>query len=123
MHLDSPVQNVNAFLFRDDVIAIEVCRALLELGEVLHRFQRSLRAEKALNIDSAQRWSVYPVAIFLRANITYFVRGAIGVAVRVAIKTGNPATRVLRTPVLCLIELLLWKCCQKQPQSYQLLGI
>jgi len=36
------------------VIAVEIGAALLELGEILDRLERPLRAEQALDIDSAQ---------------------------------------------------------------------
>src|ERR1700682_3171006 len=74
VHLAPTVQNVDAFFLCDDGIAIEVRRALLELSEVFHRLQRSLRSEEALNIDSTQRCRVDPVPKLLRANIAYKMR-------------------------------------------------
>jgi len=38
----------------DHSIAVEIGGALLELGEILDRFQRTLRAEEPLNVDAAE---------------------------------------------------------------------
>jgi hypothetical protein len=44
--LASPIENVHAFLHRDDRIAIEVGSALFELRKIFHRLQRALRTEQ-----------------------------------------------------------------------------
>ena len=52
MYLAAAVENVHALLLRDHRVAVKIRGALLELGEVLDRFQSSLRAEDPLNINS-----------------------------------------------------------------------
>ena len=64
------------FLVRDHRVAVEVGGALLELGEVLDRLQRALRAEEALDVHAAQRGRVDAVAELLRADVADQVRRA-----------------------------------------------
>ena len=54
MDLAPPVEDVDAFLHRDDRIAIEVGGALLKLGKILDCLQRALGAEKALHVYATQ---------------------------------------------------------------------
>jgi hypothetical protein len=43
------LENVYALLRRDHVVTIEIGAPLLEFGEVLDRFERTLRAKQPLN--------------------------------------------------------------------------
>jgi hypothetical protein len=53
---------VDALLGGDDVVAIEVGAALLELGEVLDALQGALRSEESLDVDAPQRGGVDPMS-------------------------------------------------------------
>ena len=64
------------FFGGDDRVAVEVGRALLELGEVLDALQRPLRAEQPLDVHAAQAGRVDAVAELLRADVADQVRGA-----------------------------------------------
>src|SRR6266852_1223099 len=123
MYLATAVDNVNALLLRDHRVTVKIRGALLELGEVLDRFQSSLRAEDPLNINSAQGWSVNAMPVLLRPDITHEVRSPVGVAVRVTVEEGYSPARTLRPTVLRLIKLLLRELSDEQPQALQLLGI
>src|SRR5260370_5983530 len=69
MDLAAALQDVDAFLGGDDHVAVKISAALLEFGEVLDRLQGPLRAEQALDIDTAQRRRVDATAMFLRAHV------------------------------------------------------
>ena len=74
-------------------IAIEVGGPLLELGEVFDARQRPLRAEQPLDVHAAQGRRIDAVAELLRPDVADQVRGAIRVAIRVAIEAGHAPTR------------------------------
>ena len=52
MHLAAALQDIEALFGADDRISVEIGRALLELGEVLHGFQGPLGSEQALDVHS-----------------------------------------------------------------------
>ena len=80
------VGQVDALALRADVVAVEVGGALLELGEVLHRAQRPLRAVDLLVEQAAQADGIQPEAGRLRADVRRLVEGRVGVEIR----SGNP---------------------------------
>src|SRR5947207_216534 len=54
VHLTAAFERVHP-LFRGDYrVPVKIGGALLELREILDRFQRALRAEQALDVDAAQ---------------------------------------------------------------------
>src|SRR5947209_11800778 len=63
------------------------------------------------------------MAKLLRPDVTHKVRGAVGMAIRVTVQASYSSARMLRSSVLCLVELLLRKCGQEQAQALQLLRI
>jgi hypothetical protein len=95
------------YLGRDDMVAVEVRGALLELGKVLHRLHSMLRAKQSLDVHAAQRRGVDAVAELLRADVADQMRRAIGMAVGMAIEASDTAARLLRTAIFGLVELLL----------------
>ena len=102
VHLAAALQDVDALLRGDHRVAVEVRGPLLELGEVLDRLQRPLRAEQPLDVHAAQRRRVDPVAELLRPDVADQVRGRVGVAVHVAVEAGHAAaaaSRVRRSSV------------------------
>ena len=107
--LTSTLQRINSLLRGDDGIAVEVCRALLELGEVLDRLERALRAEEPLDIHSAQRGRINAMPVLLRADVADKMRSRVGVAVRVAVKARDAAMRMHGAAVARHVELLLGK--------------
>ena len=121
--LAAALQDVDALLGGDHRVAVEVGRPLLELGEVLDALQRPLRAEQPLDVHAAQRRRVEPVAELLRADVADQVRGAVGVAVDVAVETGHARARLQRAAVVGGVELLLRERRQQQPQPFQLLRV
>src|SRR5262245_44990411 len=54
MDLASALEDVHALLRGNDWIAVEVSRALFELGEILDGPQGALGPEEALNVDPAK---------------------------------------------------------------------
>src|ERR1019366_6362905 len=123
LNLAAALQNIGALFSRDYRIAIEVGRALFELRKIFHGLQGPLGTEQALDIHAAQRRSIQPMPVFLRPDVTYQVRRAVGMSVGVAIETGHPAAWSLGTAVAGLIELLLRKRRQQEPQSFDLLRV
>ncbi len=85
--------------------------------------QGPLRAEQPLEGDAPQGGGVEAVAKFLRPDIAYKVRGAVGVAVHMAVETGDTEAGLFRAPVIGGIELLLGKGRDQQPQALELLGV
>src|SRR6266851_1457998 len=71
MHLRTSVENVQALLGGEDRVAVKVGGALLELSEIFHCLERSLRTEQPLNVNAAQRWRLNPAAILLRTNVSH----------------------------------------------------
>src|SRR5258707_13876325 len=106
MDLAAAIENVHPFLGRDDMVAVEVRGALLELGKVLHRLQRTLRAKQSLDVHAAQRRGVDAVAELLRADVADQMRRAIGMAVGMAIEAGDTAARLVRWAIFGWVELL-----------------
>jgi hypothetical protein len=121
--LTPAVQDVDSFWGRDNRVTIKVGRALLKFGEVFDCFQGPLRAEQPLNVDSPERRRVDTVSHLLGTNVSRLVRGRIGTPILMAIKAGNSQTRMFRAAIRRLIELLLRKWRQQQPQAFQLFGI
>src|SRR5688572_24384374 len=109
MNLVAAFQRVNPLLGGNDRVAIEVSRALFELREILHRFQRPLRAKQPLDIDSAQRRGLDPAPVFLRTNVAYQMGRAIGMPVDVTIQTGDAPAGPFGSSILGIVELLLGK--------------
>ena len=97
------------FLVAITGIAVEVGRALLELGEIFHRLERPLRTEQSLDVHAAQRRRIDAVAELLRTDVADQMRGAVGVAVRVAVEAGHAAAGLVRAAIVGLVELLLRK--------------
>ena len=89
------------------MVAVEVGRALLELGEVLDRAQRPLGAVDLLVEHAAQAGGVEPEAGRLRTDVRSQVEGAVGVEIRVAVEAGDAQALLGHLAVLGLIELLL----------------
>ena len=63
------------------------------------------------------------MAKLLRTDVPGQMRRRIGMAVDVAIETGDAAAWLHRAAIVGLIELLLRKRRQEQPQAFQLLRI
>ena len=102
-----PVGQVHALARGADVVAVEVGGALLELGEVLDRAQRALRAVDLLVEHAAQAGRVEPEARRLRPHVGRQMEGGVGVEVRVAVEAGDAQARLGDLAVLGLVELLL----------------
>src|SRR5690606_38483050 len=112
--LTAALEHVHALLRRDHRIAVEVGRALLELGEVLDGLEGALRAEQALDVHAAQARGVDAMAERLRSNVSDEMRGAVAVTVDVAVEASDASARQLRASVVGLIELLLRKRSDEQ---------
>src|ERR1019366_9265761 len=121
--LATALQDIDALLRRQHWIAVEVGRALFELGKVLHGFQRTLRAEETLHVDSAQRRRLDAVAELLWTGVASEVRRTVRVSVGVAIEAGDAEARAYRSAVLCGVILLLWKRRYQEAQPLHLLRI
>src|SRR5262249_17413252 len=87
--LAAAVEDLAALVGGGHRAAAEVGGPLLELGEVLDRLQRSLRAEQPLDVDAAQRRGVNAVTEGLRADVPDQMRRGIGVPVGVTLETGD----------------------------------
>jgi hypothetical protein len=59
----------------------------------------------------------------LRPNVANEMECAIGSTVGMTIKAAHTPARLFRTPVVCLVELLLREGRKKQSQSLELFGI
>ena len=123
MHLAAALENVHPFFGGDDRVAVEVSGALLELGEILDGFQRALRTEEALNVHPAQAGRFDAMAKRLRPDVADEMRGAVGMAVGMAIKAGDPARRAHGAAVVGVIELLLHERRDEEPHTFEVLGI
>ncbi len=121
--LAATVQNTCALFDGVFRLAVEIGGALLELGEVLDRFQRPLRSEQPLDVDTAQRRRVDAVAMLIRADIADGVCRGVGVAVGMAVEARDALAGDQRAAVLGGIELLLRERREEQAQAFQLLGI
>ena len=84
-----PIQDVQPLLHGVDLVAVEVGRPLLELGEVLDRAQAPLRPVDLLVEQPAQAHRVQPKAPLLRPMSGVEVELARGVAVDVAVEAGH----------------------------------
>ena len=76
-----------------------------------------------MDVHAAKRRRVQTVAKRLRPDVAHQVRGGIGVAVHMAIKAGDATVGACGAAILRLVELLLRKRRDQQPQSLELLGI
>src|SRR5664280_2753289 len=74
-------------------------------------------------IYAAQGRGLNAMTKLLRPDIAHQMKRAICPAIGMAIQTGHTAAGLLRTPVRCLVELLLWKRRQQQAQALNLFGI
>src|SRR3981081_1208328 len=109
MHLAAALENAHPFFAGDHRIAIKVSGALLELSEILDRFQRALGAEEPLNVHATETGGVDAMAEFLRTDVADEMGGGGGVAIGMAVKTANATRRPHRTAVVGVVELLLHK--------------
>src|SRR5207249_4358159 len=123
VNLAGALQNVDAFLCGGDRISIEVRSTLFELGEVFDALQGALRAEQSLNVHSAQTRRFDAMPKLLGTNVAHQVRGRVGMAIRMTVEAGYTSARLLSPAIFCLIELLLWKRRNQQPQSLKLFRI
>src|ERR1035437_7550612 len=98
MDLRASFKNIDPLLGSHAMIAVEVCGALFELGEILHRLQGSLRAEQTLNTYSPQGRCIDPVPELLRSYVPDQRIGSIGDPVGMTIKTGNAQTGSVSPP-------------------------
>src|SRR5204862_7560802 len=117
VYLATPFEDVHSLLRGDHRVAIEVCRPLFELREVLHTLERTLRAEQTLDVHAPEAWCLDAPPEFLGADIANQVEGSVRVAVDVAFEARHAATRALGAPVLGLVELLLRERRDQQPQA------
>ena len=123
MDLAAAVERVDALLGGRDRVAVEIGGPLLELGEVLDRFQGPLRAEQPLDVHAAEAGRVDAVAELLRADVADQVRGRVGVAVDMAVETDHATMGGQRAAVQRLVELLLRERRDQQPQPFELFGV
>src|SRR5690606_16035835 len=123
MHLAAALQEVHALFLRDHDVAVEVRRALLELGEILDRTQCTLRSKQPLLRNAAQRRRVDASAHFLRSDVSDEVRGCVSVAVRVTVEAGHAEMGPLTAPVVRHVELLLRERRHEQAQALELLRV
>src|ERR1700688_84431 len=123
VNLTAAVEDVDPFFGGDYRVSVEVRRALLKFRKILNGFQGPLRTEQLLDVDSAQRWRVDPVAYFLGTNVSRLVSGRVGAAVLMAIKARHSQTRMFAAAIRRLVELLLREWGEQQPQPFQLFGI
>src|SRR5713101_4922456 len=79
--LAAALERVHALLRSGHDVAVEIGRALLELGEILDRLQGTLRTEEPLNVYAAERHCADAMAEPLRAGIGGEVCGAVLVAI------------------------------------------
>jgi hypothetical protein len=123
VHLAAALQRVDALLGGDHRVAVEVGGALLELGEVLDRLQRALRAEQALDVDAAQRRRVDAMAELLRADVAdqRWVAALVWPLAWQS-KQATPRLGLLAAAVLGLVELLLRERRHQQAQPSSCLG-
>src|SRR6266851_3938828 len=123
MNLAASLENVDTFFGGDDRVPVKISSALFELSEIFHRFQRPLGTEETLDVNAAQRRRFDPVPEFLRTNVSDEMECAVGPTVCVTIKAGDSAARLHGTTIVRLIELLLRKGSEQQPQPFDLLRI
>src|ERR1035437_3396798 len=109
MDLRASVKNIDALLGGHALIAVEVCAPLFKLGEILHRLEGTLRAEKTLDIHSAKRRCINTVSEFLRPNVAHEMIGSVGMAIGVTIETGYTQAGPVGSTVFRGVELLLRK--------------
>src|SRR5215207_7674383 len=98
---------MHALAGRAHMVAIEICRPLLEFGEILDRPQRALRAMDLLIEKAAQAGAVEAETRGLRADIRRQVKGPVCMEVRVAIETGHAVALLGDLTILGLIEFFL----------------
>ena len=88
------VENVHAFLHGVNLVAVEIGRALLELGEILDRAQAALRAVNLLVEHAAQADRIQPEPSLLRPDVGTQMELPRRVAVHVAIEAGDAEARL-----------------------------
>ncbi len=120
--LAAALEDVDALLRRDHRIAVEVRGALLELGEVLDRLERALRAEQPLDVHAAERRRVDPMAELLRPDVADEVRRRRSCARSRGSRSSSRrgSARSERRSSVC-VELLLRERRHEQPQAFDLL--
>src|SRR5260221_12319036 len=114
----APCGGVIALLGGDHLVTVEIGSRLLELGKILHRLERALRAEQPLDLHSAQRWGDDAMTGFLWTGVGSKMRGLVGVAVRVAVEARYAAAHPLGAAVIRFIELLLRERSDEQTQTF-----
>jgi hypothetical protein len=117
------LENVYALLRRDHVVTIEIGAPLLEFGEVLDRFERTLRAKQPLNEHASQRGGGDAMAGLRRTSIGRKMRRPVGMTVRVAIEACHASARLLRAAILGLVELLRGKGVTRRRKPSSCLGL
>ena len=116
------IEDVEAFLHRVDLIAVEICRPLLELGEVFHRAQAALRAVDLLVEDAAKTDGVQPQPTLLGAVVGVQVELAGCVSIDVTIEAGHAEAGVGALAVVRGVEFFLRKRREQEPQAVELHG-
>lgn len=119
-HLVCAIGQVDALPGSADMIAVEVCGALLEFGKILDRAQRPFRPMDLLVEQTAQAGRVETEARGLRPDIGRQMKGRVGVEVGMAIEAGYAQALRRHLAVLGLIEFLLWERRQEKPQPLHL---
>jgi hypothetical protein len=117
------LENVHAFLGRNDRITIEIRSALLELREIFNTLQRSLRPEQSLDVHASQTRSIQTVAKFLRSYIPNQMRPRISMPVRMAIEAGHSPVWLFGPTIFGCVELLLRKWGKEETKALQLFRI
>ena len=110
----------DAFLHGVDRVAVEIGRALLELGEILDGAQAALGAVNLLIEHAAQADGIEPEAALLRPDVRIEMELPGRVAVHVAIEAGHAEARLRGLAIVGRIELLLRKRREQQPQAVEL---
>src|SRR6266850_6613368 len=105
-HLD-PIQDVHPLLDGVNLVAVEIRRPLLELGEVLDRAEAPLRPVNLLVEHAAQAHRVQAYAPLLGSGIRIDVELPAGVPVDVTVEAGHAQAGLGGLAVVGRIELLL----------------
>jgi hypothetical protein len=102
------------------MIAIEIGRALFELGEVLDRAQRSLRPVYLLVEHSPQRGAVQPETRGLWPHVGSQMERGIRMKILVAVEAGHAVALLEHLAIFGLVELLLRKRSEQQAKPLHL---
>src|SRR5690554_3881155 len=105
---------------RTDMVAIEIGGMLLELGEILDRPQRTLRAVDLLVEHAAQTWRIEPKAGRPWPHIRRVMEGAIAVEIGMTIEAGNTPMLFSCLAILGLVEFLLRERREQKAQPLHL---